>query len=161
MEERKHPFEPVYDSDSKILILGTVPSVVSCQKGFYYMHPTNRFWKILSDIYQADFYHASIEEKKKLILSHHLALFDVIERCQIKRSSDQSIKDVKIQSFTTLLENSNIEKVLLNGKKAFEIWSRIYPEWKDKSICLPSTSSANATWKTEDLKNQWEKALLS
>ncbi|HIT49971.1 MAG TPA: DNA-deoxyinosine glycosylase, partial [Candidatus Pelethenecus faecipullorum] len=71
MEERKHPFEPVYDSDSKILILGTVPSVVSCQKGFYYMHPTNRFWKILSEIYQADFYHASIEEKKKLILSHH------------------------------------------------------------------------------------------
>ena len=158
--EKVHPFEPVYDKNSKILILGTLPSIESVKQGFYYMHPQNRFWKVLSSIYQVDVYHAGVEEKKAFILGHHLALYDVISMCSIEMSSDASIRNVKFTNIKAILEKSEIDWILLNGKKAYHLFIQEYPEYKDISMCLPSTSAANARLSLVELTESWKRALL-
>ena len=151
-----HTFEPVFNEESKVLILGSFPSVKSRENNFYYGQPQNRFWKVLARLYKEEV-PQTIEEKKLFLLEHHIALWDVIESCTIIGSSDTSIKDVVINDFSKVLENSAIEKIYVNGTKAYDLYHR-YAE-KETGICavkLPSTSPANAAWSLEKLCGAWE-----
>ena len=155
-EHVTHTFEPVFNKDSRILILGSFPSVMSRENNFYYGHPQNRFWKVLAEIFESEV-PKTIEEKKAFLLEHHIALWDVIESCTIIGSSDSSIKDVVINDFSMLLENSKIEKIFVNGGKAYELYHK-YAEKKIgmSVIKLPSTSPANAAWNLERLCGAWK-----
>lgn len=157
--EKQHPFMPIYNAASEILILGSLPSVESVKRGFYYMHPENRFWKVLSRIYEEDAYHMSIEEKSLFILKHHLALYDIIYSCTIKNSSDSSITNPIFTNIKEVLRGMNTKKILLNGKTAYQIFIKQYPELKEIAICLPSTSSANARVSLDALTMIWKEAL--
>ncbi len=157
--EKQHPFMPIYNAASEILILGSLPSVESVKRGFYYMHPENRFWKVLSRIYEEDAYHMSIEEKSLFILKHHLALYDIIYSCTIKNSSDSSITNPICTNIKEVLRGMNTKKILLNGKTAYQIFIKQYPELKEIAICLPSTSSANARVSLDALTLIWKEAL--
>ena len=129
----KHNIEPVYNQDSRILILGSFPSVKSREAKFFYHHPQNRFWKVLAALFQEEV-PQTIEEKKTFLLRNHLALWDVIESCEIKGSSDASIT---------------------NGKAA----NRYYHQYFDYNlpvIQLPSTSPANAMYSLEKLIEKWK-----
>ncbi len=157
--EKQHPFMPIYNADSEILILGSLPSIESVKRGFYYMHPENRFWKVLSRIYEEDAYHMSIEDKSLFILKHHLALYDIIYSCTIKNSSDSSITNPICTNIKEVLRGMNTKKILLNGKTAYQIFIKQYPELKEIAICLPSTSSANARVSLDALTLIWKEAL--
>ncbi len=157
--EKQHPFMPIYNAASEILILGSLPSVESVKRGFYYMHPENRFWKVLSRIYEEDSYHMSIEDKSLFILKHHLALYDIIYSCTIKNSSDSSITNPICTNIKEVLRGMNTKKILLNGKTAYQIFIKQYPELKEIAICLPSTSSANARVSLDALTLIWKEAL--
>ena len=154
-----HTFEPVYDEHSKILILGSFPSVKSRENNFYYGHQQNRFWKVLASILEEEV-PETIEEKKAMLLSHNIAIWDVIASCTILGSSDTSIKDVVVNDFATILQNSKIEKIFVNGTKAYELYHK-YAEPKTgiKSVKLPSTSPANAAWNLERLCQTWKNRL--
>ncbi|MDE5856465.1 MAG: DNA-deoxyinosine glycosylase [Anaeroplasmataceae bacterium] len=157
--KKTHPFSPVYNQYSHILILGSLPSVVSVERGFYYMHPQNRFWKVLSRIYEEDAYSMNIEDKTNFILKHHLALYDVVASCDIKNSSDASIENVVCTDLEEILKNSDIHRILLNGNKAYTLFCKAYPHLKDMAISMPSTSSANAKVSLDELSRVWEEAL--
>lgn len=154
-EHLTHTFEPVFNSDSKILILGSFPSVKSRENHFYYGHPQNRFWKVLAQIFEVEV-PQTIEEKKKFLLEHHIAVWDVIESCTIIGSSDSSIKDVVVNDFSKVLEYSAIEKIYVNGGKAYELYHK-YAEKQTGigAVKLPSTSPANAAWNLEKLCRAW------
>ena len=155
-EHVTHTFEPVINKDSRILILGSFPSVKSRENNFYYGHPQNRFWKLLARIYEADV-PQTIEEKKLFLLEHHIAVWDVIESCTIIGSSDSSIKDVVVNDFSMILKNSRIETIYVNGGKAYELYHR-YAEKQTgiSAVKLPSTSPANAAWNLDRLCMEWE-----
>ena len=155
MDFVKHEFPPYYDSNSKILILGTIPSIQSRKVGFYYCHPQNRFWEVLATIYQEAIPY-TIEEKKKLLTRHHIALWDVLASCQIEGSSDQSIKNPICNDLSIVLNNSSIEKIYATGKKAYDLYQKYcYPNTKIEAILLPSTSPANAAYSIEKLINAY------
>ena len=116
-----HEFGPVYNEKSKILILGSFPSVKSREIQFYYGHPQNRFWKVLAHILDEEV-PQTIDEKKALLLENQIALWDVIESCSIIGSSDTSIKDVVVNDFSKILAESEIEKIFVNGTKAYELY---------------------------------------
>lgn len=138
-----HPLEPVYDKDSKVLILGSIPSVKSREIGFYYMHPKNRFWKVLSLVYQEEI-GIDVESKKEFLHKHHVALFDVVKSCDINSSSDNSIKDIVVNDFREILSTGKIEKVFCTGRKSYELYNKYcYEDTKVEAIYLPSTSPAN------------------
>lgn len=155
-----HPIEPFYDNDSKILILGSFPSVKSREQMFFYGHQQNRFWHVISKVYNCELPN-TIEEKKVLLKKYKIALWDVIASCEIVGSSDSSIKNVTPNNLETILNNSNIEKIFVNGKTAEKFYN-IYLREKimRDAICLPSTSPANAKWSLEDLIFEWKKILL-
>lgn len=157
--EKQHPFLPVFDADSEVLILGSLPSVESVKRGFYYMHPENRFWKVLSRIYGEDAYHMSIEEKSLFILKHHLALYDIIYSCTIRNSSDASITNPVCTNIEEILKGMKLKKILLNGKTAYRIFLKQYPTLKELAVCLPSTSSANARVSLDELTDIWKQSL--
>jgi len=152
----KHTFEPIYDKNSKVLILGSFPSVKSRENNFYYGHPQNRFWKVLAQIFEVEV-PQSIEEKKTFLLEHNIAVWDVIESCTIIGSSDSSIKDVVVNDFSKVLENSSVERIYVNGGKAYELYHR-YAEKQTgiPAIKLPSTSPANAVWNLDRLCSEWK-----
>ena len=150
-----HPFDPIYDKDSEILILGTLPSVKSRENEFYYGHPQNRFWKILGALYEEDT-PVSVEEKKTFLLRHHIALWDVIQSCEIKGSSDSSIKNVTANDISGLLSETKIHAVFCNGKKAQALFDRHIGKPQNlTATALPSSSPANAAWKLEKLIEEW------
>lgn len=154
-----HTFEPIYDEKSTILILGSFPSVKSREISFYYGHPQNRFWKIMEKIYQTSFH--SIEEKKQFLHEHHFALWDVIQSCEIQGSSDASITNIEVNDIASLLQNTKIQKILVNGKKAEELYQKyLYPKTHIPCISLPSTSPANAAYSLERLIDIWKKELI-
>ena len=156
----KHKFEPIFDKNSKVLILGSFPSVKSRENNFYYGHPQNRFWKVLAQIFEVEV-PQSIEEKKTFLLEHNIAVWDVIESCTIIGSSDSSIKDVVVNDFSKVLENSAIERIYVNGGKAYELYQK-YAEKQTGilAIKLPSTSPANAAWSLDRLCNEWKKIII-
>ena len=155
MERIAHTFPPVYDSDSQILILGSFPSVKSRELSFYYGHPRNRFWKLLSELLQEPL-PLSIEEKKTFLLSHHIALWDVIESCEIKGSSDSSIKNVIPNDILSLTQKASIKHIYANGSKAYSLYEKYCKKDIPLPITkLPSTSPANAAFPIERLKQEW------
>ena len=160
-----HPFPPVADETSEILILGSFPSVKSRENQFYYGHPQNRFWKMLAGVYDEPV-PEQIPEKKAFLLRHHLALWDVIASCEITGSSDSSIRKVTVNELDQLLQTAPIRKILLNGGKAAELFERhcrpvkAQIEQRAGSIeKMPSTSPANAAWRLERLIEVWREAL--
>lgn len=146
-----HSIAPFYDKDSKILILGSFPSIKSRKAGFYYYHPQNRFWKVLSAIFEEEL-PDSITAKKEFLRDHHIALFDVCKTCSIKGSSDAKIKEVTPNDLDSIINNSNIKEIYLNGKTAYNLYNKFLKDkTKIEGIYLPSTSPANATFSLEDL----------
>lgn len=151
----EHPIKPVYNQHSKVLILGSFPSVKSREEGFFYGHPQNRFWKVLSAIYQVKI-PETIEEKKTFLLEHQIAVWDVIQSCHIVGSSDSSIKNVIPNDLNRILQQAAIEKIFVNGKKAQQLYEKyIQPVIGREAIYLPSTSPANAAWKLDKLVKVW------
>lgn len=157
---KKHCFEPIYQKNSRILILGTMPSIRSVKEGFYYMHPQNRFWKVLSCVYSYDFYNASIEKRIEELLRKQIALFDIIDECEIEASKDSSIQKVKPQDIKRILEETEINKIILNGKKAYSIFTKTYPEYINIAYPAPSTSAANASFSLEKSIKDWKEILI-
>ena len=154
-----HPFGPFAAPDSEILILGSFPSVKSREQMFYYGHPMNRFWRILAAIYQTNT-PQTIDEKKSFCLEHHIALYDVIHSCEIKGSSDASIKNAIPSDILNLIHETHIKIILINGKKASDLFFRYQTIDKDiKVFSLPSTSPANAAISFESLAEVWGKAI--
>lgn len=155
-----HPFPPLYDGKSKVLILGSFPSVKSREQMFFYGHPQNRFWRVISAIYGEEV-PQTIEQKKELLYGHNIALWDVIASCDIEGSSDASIKNAVANDLSVILDHADIRKIIVNGKTAEKYYLK-YTEKKTgrKAICLPSTSPANAAWSLERLKEAWERELL-
>ncbi len=151
-----HTFEPIYDEKSKILILGTFPSVKSRENAFYYGHPQNRFWKVLAAVTGAET-PSCIEEKKAMLLKHHIAIWDVISTCDIEGSSDSSIKNVTANDIAGLLQGSSIGTIYGNGDKACRLYEKFCKEKTKKEIVkLPSTSPANAAYSIEKLVECWK-----
>lgn len=152
----EHIFEPIYNHESKILILGTFPSVKSRENQFYYGHPQNRFWKVLAAIYESNPLN-TIEEKKAFLLEHRIAIWDVIASCDITGSSDSSIKNVVPTDLRVILEHADIERIYANGATAAKLFHRYQePVVQREIICLPSTSPANAGYSLERLIENWK-----
>ncbi len=150
-----HSFEPVYDKASEILILGTLPSVKSRENNFYYGHKQNRFWKVLATLLKEPV-PDTIEEKKAMLLARRIALWDVIQSCDIKGSSDSSIKNVQPTDIGMILEKTNITRIYANGNKAGQLYKRYqFPVMGIEAMVLPSTSPANAAWSLERLCKAW------
>ena len=150
-----HPFGPLFNEDSRVLILGSFPSVKSREQNFFYGHPQNRFWKVVAAVLRQPV-PGTIEEKKELILSGRLALWDSIASCEITGSSDASIRNAQANDISIILENSKIERIYCNGRKSHELYRKyIEPQTGREAACLPSTSPANAQWSLEKLINAW------
>jgi hypoxanthine-DNA glycosylase len=154
----EHPFEPVFDERSSVLILGTFPSVKSREYGFYYGHPQNRFWKVIASITNADPIPKTIADKKQMLLKNGIALSDALQSCDIEGSSDADIKNIAPADLSTILNSSNIRRVYANGGKACEIFMKhLYRSVEREIIKLPSTSPANAKYSLERLILDWKK----
>lgn len=150
-----HPFPPLFDENSRTLILGSFPSVKSREVRYYYGHPQNRLWKLIAALYEEDV-PSSNEEKKNLILSHNLALWDSIKSCTITGSSDSSVKDVVPNDLSVILDNSKVDRIFCNGALPFKIYMKyIYPTTGIEAVKLPSTSPANAAFSLERLISEW------
>ncbi|MBP5294385.1 MAG: DNA-deoxyinosine glycosylase [Lachnospiraceae bacterium] len=161
-----HGFGPLYDGDSRILILGSFPSVKSRAQAFFYGHPQNRFWRIIAALYEepvpaADASEETLSAKRALILRHHLALYDVIEECDILGSSDSSIKNVVPADLRPILQGSSVRRIYVNGKTAGKYYDKyLEPVTGIKATILPSSSPANAAWSLERLTEAWRRALF-
>lgn len=152
-----HPFPPLYDSESEILILGSFPSVKSREQKFFYGHKQNRFWKVMAAVLETAV-PETIEEKKKMLYRHHIALWDSIYSCDIIGSSDSSIKNAVPTDLGQIITGSKIRKIFCNGA-ASGICLKKYQE-KELQITadiLPSTSPANAAYSLEKLISIWRK----
>lgn len=153
------PFEPVYDENSEILILGSLPSVKSRENGFYYGHPQNRFWKVMSAVTKSATPH-DIAAKKQMLLDHHIALWDVIKECDIVGSSDSSIKNAVAVDLTDIIKKAQIRRIYVNGKAAEKYYKKyIEPTIHMKAVVLPSTSPANAAFSLDRLIHVWKDLL--
>lgn len=150
-----HPFPPLFDENSDTLILGSFPSVKSREAMFFYGHPQNRFWRVIAALYGEEV-PENIEEKKKLILSHNLALWDSIQSCTITGSSDSSVKDVVPNDLSLIINNSKVDRVFCNGALSHKMYMKfIFPITNIKADKLPSTSPANAAFSLERLIEEW------
>lgn len=151
-----HEIAPVYNAHSRILILGSFPSVKSREGEFFYHHPQNRFWKVLAKVLQCEL-PVTIEEKKHMLLEHHIAVWDVIASCTITGSSDSSIQNVTVNNLHQILECADIRQIYINGGKAYALYQKYCKEqFKREAIKLPSTSPANAAFSLERLMEEWK-----
>ena len=151
-----HDFEPVFDENSKVLILGTFPSVKSRENQFYYGHPQNRFWKVIAGLTESEV-PQTIEEKKNLLLEHGIAIWDVIESCDIIGSSDSSIKNVVPADIERVVANSKIQNIYANGGTAKKLYEKYSQKKTGREIIgLPSTSPANAAYSLDRLLEWWQ-----
>ena len=150
-----HPFPPVFDGNSRILILGSFPSAASREVMFYYGHPRNRFWKVLAALY-GEPAPVSVDEKRRFALSHGIALWDSIASCTIEGSSDASIRDAVPNRIGELLDKAPIKRIFCNGRASFACYEKyVYPETLIHASALPSTSPANAAKSLEELVREW------
>ena len=134
----KHNLKPIYDEFSQILILGSMPSVVSRKLNFYYAHPQNRFWLVLEKVFQK-----TITDKEKFLLENHIALWDVLASCEIKGSSDSSIKQIKVNNLNKILKSCNIKQIFITGSTAYKLYNKYL-------------SSANARFSLNDLVEKYQ-----
>lgn len=158
---QEHTFGPVYNKNSKILILGSFPSVKSRELNFYYGHPQNRFWKLMSKVYNEEI-GDEIDLKKQFLLKNNIALWDTLKSCEIKGSSDASITNVEINNIEELIKKSNISKIIFNGKTAYNLFLKNADMTKYSNLeirILPSTSPANAAYSLDKLFDIWSKEL--
>ncbi len=155
-----HPVEALYNENSKILILGTFPSVKSREARFFYAHPQNRFWRVMAKICDCDI-PKTVEDKKRLILDNNFALWDVIHSCEVTGSADSTIKNVVPNDISSILSNSKVDRVFVNGKKAESLYKKyIESSAGIKAVCLPSTSPANAAWSEDRLAEYWKNQIF-
>lgn len=155
MTTHTHPIPPIYNEDSRILILGSFPSVKSREAGFYYAHPNNRFWKTIAAVTGTEL-PLTVNDKIDLLLSSHIALWDVIAECDIAGSSDSSIRNVTANDIKPILESSRIESVFTNGKTADALYRKYIRESCGfDAVPLPSTSPANASCSLDRLIEEW------
>ncbi len=149
-----HPLKPIYNENSKILILGTMPSVISREKNFYYANPHNRFWPIIEYIFDVKL--NTNEEKINFLLTNNIALWDTIKSCDIESSYDASIKNVKVNDINSLINKTKIKYIFCTGKKSYDIFNK-YISTDVEVIYLPSPSSANATYSFAKLVSYYQK----
>lgn len=151
-----HPIPPLFDRNSRVLILGSFPSVKSREQAFFYGHPQNRFWKLLPLLYSEPPL-STVPEKRAFCRRHGIALWDVIASCDILGSSDSSIQNALPNDLTPILRDAPIERIFTNGKTAGKLYDRyILPQIGREAVCLPSTSPANAAWTLEKLQAVWQ-----
>ena len=151
-----HNIQPIFDSNSKVLILGSFPSVKSREQGFFYGHKQNRFWQVVAKLYNEKI-PESIEEKKNLLLKNKIAVWDVIGSCELTGSADSTIKNVTANDLTKILNFAPIEKIFVNGKTAEKYYDKYIKASIGRSaIVLPSTSPANAKFSLEELIDKWK-----
>lgn len=151
-----HPLPPLYNKDSELLILGSLPSVKSREQMFFYGHPQNRFWKVLATILDEEI-PKTIDEKTVMLHKHHIALWDTIYSCDIIGSSDSSIKNVEPTDLKQIIDSSKITRIYCNGA----VSGKYYKKYQQKvlgieAVILPSTSPANATFSMEKLVEKWK-----
>lgn len=151
-----HTFEPIFDKNSEILVLGSFPSVKSRENNFYYAHPQNRFWRVVASVYSCPV-PSSVEEKKNMLLSNKIAVWDVIKSCEITGSADSTIKSVIPNDLSEILSVADIKKIYANGKTAQSLYNKyIKKNTGVDIISLPSTSPANAAYSLEKLIKEWK-----
>ncbi len=150
-----HPIRPIFDKNSKILVLGSFPSVKSREEMFFYGHPQNRFWRVTAEVFGCEV-PRTVEEKRRVLLENHIAVWDVIASCDIEGSSDSSIKNVIPNDLGEILSVADIKEIFVNGKTAEKYYNKYIKDSVGRSaICLPSTSPANAAWSLERLILAW------
>ena len=155
-----HPFDPVFDARSQILILGSFPSVKSREAAFYYGHPRNRFWPLLAEIFRENIENG-IVCKTDFLLRHRIALWDVAASCRICGSSDSSLTEAAPNDLCSLVSKLPAERILLNGQTAGKLYKRFFDgRIFLPALILPSTSPANAAWNFEQLYSVWEPAII-
>jgi len=155
-----HPIAPVYDAHSRVLLLGSFPSPKSRAQGFYYMHPQNRFWRVLAALFEAEI-PQDIPAKKQFLLANHIALWDVLARCDIRGAADGSIENPVPNNLNQILQKAGIRAVFTTGQKAFFLYEKhCRPKTGRAAICLPSTSSANCRLPYEGLLEAYQAAIL-
>ena len=152
----EHPFPPLYNEQSRILILGSFPSIKSREQMFFYGHPQNRFWKVLAAVFETPV-PGTIEEKRAFLLAHGVAVWDTIASCDITGSSDSSIKNVVPNDLTPILSAVCIDRIYVNGKTAEKYYNKYIRDVIGReALCLPSTSQANAAWSLHRLVQAWQ-----
>lgn len=151
-----HPLKPLYDKNSKILILGSFPSIKTRESGFFYGHKQNRFWKVLSEIFKKEI-DEDISKRRKFLLDNKIAVWDSIYKCDIIGSSDSSIKEVVPTNLSEIFEKSDINKVFCNGNTSYKYYE-MYQEkqFGYKAFKMPSTSPANAMYSLDKLVESWK-----
>ena len=155
----KQNFGPVYDTKSRILILGSFPSVKSREMAFFYGHPQNRFWKLMGRLLECDI-PADIEGRSELLLKNRIALWDTIEECDIIGSSDSSIKNVIPVDIMKILNTADIKEIYCNGNTSYKLFMKyLFPICNRMPVKLPSTSPANAAWTLDGLYEEWKRVL--
>lgn len=155
-----HPFPPLYDAGSRVLILGSFPSVKSREQRFFYGHPQNRFWRVLPALF-GESVPTTIEEKKALVLRNRLALWDTIASCEITGSSDASITNVVANDLRPILDAADIRAIFCNGGTSYKWYNKLLRDRLGREAALlPSTSPANAQWTQERLTEAWKQAIL-
>lgn len=158
-EKLVHPIPPTWDENSRILILGSFPSVKSREMAYFYGHPQNRFWRVLSALFEEPFPETK-EERHAFLLRHHIAAWDVIASCTITGSSDSSIRNVVVNDLQPILNNAPIHRIYVNGRKAESLYRKyIQPRIGIEAVCLPSTSPANAACRMDQLSASWHQIL--
>ncbi len=145
-----HTLKPIYNNESKILILGSFPSIKSRENSFYYAHPKNRFWPTLEKVFNEEI--KTNKDKENFLLSHKIALFDVVKSCNITGSSDSSIKDVIPNNIKKIVQESNIKTIFTTGTKAYSLYNKyLFKDVEIEAIKLPSPSPANCKKGIEEI----------
>lgn len=150
----KHTLKPIYNKFSKILILGSIPSTISRETNFYYAHKTNRFWPILSILFNTEL--KTNTDKENFLLNNNIAIFDMIKECDINGSSDSSVKNIKVNNLIPIIKKSNIKYIFCTGKLSYNLYQKYYKDLNLECFYLPSPSSANATYSLEKLLNEYK-----
>jgi len=150
----KHTLKPIYNEFSKILILGSMPSTISRKNNFYYAHKTNRFWPLLSILFNTEL--KTISNKENFLLNNNIAIFDMIKECDITGSSDSSVKNIKVNNLIKIIKNSNIKYIFCTGKLSYNLYQKYYKDLNLECFYLPSPSSANATYSLERLLKEYK-----
>ena len=156
-ERVTHEFPPVFNERSRVLILGTIPSPRSRELGFYYMHPQNRFWRMLCAVLNEKL-PSDIEGRKLLCTKHGIALWDVLESCDISGAEDSSIKNAVPNDLRLIIDNCPIRAVFTTGKKAHALYGKHFADLMP-DVCLPSTSPANRTISEEKMLEEYRQIL--
>jgi hypoxanthine-DNA glycosylase len=160
MDKFKHPFKPFINKNSKILILGTFPSIKSFENNFYYAHPKNQFWRLVCKVWNEKLPY-NVKEKEQLLIKHNIALWDMIKECKRKNSSDSNLKDIKLNDIKNLLHNyPNIIKICFTSKIALKLYKKNFQDITLPIFYLPSPSPAYASMSFNDKLQEYKKILM-